>query len=136
MNETSRMELKSLSERYRREMDCGLLASRISDTFYTTAYSDLINDAVEQIADCNKNGEEIPDGLRADLLKVRRLMIDVKMLRAGKIAQQALIMSRSDASYRGTANEDTSMLSKDPNGNEVALYAAIRAAYDEFFKDA
>lgn len=136
MAEIPKMEMHSLTERYRREMNCKLLASKISDSFYTTAYTDLIQDAVEQIASSVKNNEELPDDIRAEMLKVRGLMVEVKMLRAGKIAKQALIMSRSGASYRGTALEDTSMLSKDPNGNEVALYAALRAAYDEFFKDA
>ncbi len=129
------MSKSSLTEKYRLEKGSPCLSPRMGDSFYSRAYSDLVDSHVDEIANCVKEERDIPDEVRTDLRKTRLLLNDVKFMRAGKIATDSLRASWSEVLRPGKSTEDTYMLSRDPRGNEMELYNALRKAFDDFMYD-
>lgn len=135
MDKPPQMQRTALTEKYRVEHSSPMLSPKMGDTFYSRAYEGLIDTNVNTIAECVKEGTELPEGVRNELQKCRRYIMDIKNSRARKIASNALIDSRCEVVSPSKTKSESHMLSKDPRGNELVLYEALRIAFQDFLKD-
>lgn len=126
-------DIHTLNTVYRIEKTSPLLAKLEDKGVYSVIFNQVIAPLEEEVQAYREgNSIDMDDTDNATLVKCRRVMSDLKYLRAGKISRDTLDYVRFKSGVYRNRRFDEDKLSADPMGNEVKLHHALCKAFSEF----
>lgn len=125
-------DIHTLNTAYRIERKQPRLGTLETKKIYSKIIDELISPMEEELAEFRENQGDSDDVMNDTLIKCRRTLLELKYLRAGKIATDTLNHVRYRRATYGTSEYDVSELATDPKGDEVQLHTSLRDAFHKF----